>query len=307
MTDTLKKKKKAKYSLTDLDVFEVSLVSKPAIGVKYIMTKSAEKPIDDKLHTSVPTEVKIETIAGTSPAEGVNSMNEKLQELLKSAGLELDETTAGALGVLLTPEFKEAVPDELFQSIYKEAGYEVPEIEVEKEVIKEVFIEKTVDPEPVIDSKEEVLKGFTPAQMVLFKEQEEKAKLATEVAEKALKTAEAERSARKNREYIEKATLNYSALPAKAEDLGPVLKAIDEKLEASEAKVVLSMFKAAGEALVASKQLEEIGEGGDGAGDKPADWLDAATALVEKGDFKTRGEAVEHLMSKQPELFMGGN
>jgi hypothetical protein len=316
MSDT-RKKKKAKYELKDLDVFEVSLVSTPAIGKTYLMTKAADTGVlIESTNEDVSTENNNE--AGTTPAIGVETMNEKLAELLKSAELELDESIAGALDTILSPEFKEAVSDEIMQDIYKLAEYEVPkeevvkEVEVEKEVIKEVEVEKIVEvekeatPEPE-DDKEEILKGLDDKARALFEELNEKVELTQKTAAKLAEDAEKERQAKLEGEFKQIAANDYKALPFNADDLGPVLKAIDEKLDEKEAEVVLSVFKSADEALTESPQLEEVGagDGGDNVIDtsEPA-WVNEANKLVETEKFKTFAQATEHLVRNEPKLFL---
>ena len=305
-TEKSKKKRKAQYILSDLDVFEVSLVSSPAIGRKYIMTKSADAGV---LNEGINTEVDTTNQAGPSPAKlGVTSMHETLQKLLKSAELELDEAYAGALSIVLDPKFKDSVPVELMQDIYKEAGYEVPKETVEVEVIKEV--EKIVEVEksiPPTEPKEEVLKGLSPEAQVIFKEQEAKIERAEKSAAKAFETAEAERNARVTREYIEKA-VKYKELPYTAEALGPVLKSIAENLSEDDAKVVLEVFRAGSEAIVTSGQLEEKGvanTGAKGADAAKPEYIVKAEKLVADKQFPTRELAVAHLYKTEPKLFEG--
>jgi hypothetical protein len=193
--------------------------------------------------------------------------------------------------------------DELMLDIYKEAGYEVPTETVEVEVIKEVTVEvekSTEEPEVETDSQEEVLKGLSDAQVALFKEQEDKLRIAKEAAEKAHEIAVAERDARKEREYVAKAAEEYKELPYKAEEFGPVLRAIEENLDEATQEIIKGVFKTAQETIVASKQLEEIGQPGSDDGD--ADWVSRVAKMVESGEY-TRGNAIEHLMRTEPKLF----
>lgn len=314
--NTTEKKKKAKYELSDLDVFEISLVSKPAIGRTYLMTKAA-----DTVGDVVDTESSVsesETEAGTSPAtEGEKVMNEKLTELLKSAELELDEAFAGALNTMLSPEFKEAVPIEIMTEIYKLAEYEIPkeeievvkEVEVEKIVEKIVEVEKATEPTPE-DDKEEVLKGLTPEAQALFKEISEKAELLQKAAAELAAKSEEERQARLEQEFVQKAAESYKHLPFKADELGPVLKSISDKLDEKEAETVLGIFTSADEALKDSDQLEEVGVSDTGEEttintSEPA-WLRKAKELVAKGDFDNVPKATEHLVRAEPKLFLEG-
>ena len=308
MSDTeLLKKRKPKYKLEDLDVFEVSLVSKPAIGVKYIMTKSADTPVLEEVaedSSSVETETVEVTQEETSTEETV-PMNEKLQELLKGAELELTDEQIAALDALFA--MKEAgLPEALMLGIYKEAGYEVPtetvEVKIEVPVEVEKSEESTEEPEVEADSQEEVLKGLSDAQVALFKEQEERLQIAKEAAEKAHEIAVAERDARVAREYVAKAAEEYKEFPYKAEEFGPVLRAIEENLDEATQKIVKSVFITAKEAIVASKQMEEVGQPG---GEGEADWTIRVAKALESGEFKNRGEAIEHLMRTEPKLFYG--
>jgi hypothetical protein len=304
-TEILKRKKKPKYKLEDLDVFEVSLVSKPAIGVKYIMTKSAESPVLSGVAEDDSSSVETETVEveETSTEETV-PMNEKLQELLKGAELELTDEQIAALDAMFA--MKEAgLTEELMLGIYKEAGYEVPTETVEVEVKVEVPVEvekseeSTEEPEVETDSQEEVLKGLSDAQVALFKEQEDKLRIAKEAAEKAHEIAVAERDARKEREFVAKAA-EYNELPYKAEEFGPVLRAIEDNLDEATQEIIKGVFKSAQEAILASKQLEELGQPGSEEGE--ADWVSRVAKMVESGEYN-RGDAIEHLMRTEPKLF----
>lgn len=309
MSDTeLLKKRKPKYKLEDLDVFEVSLVSKPAIGVKYIMTKSADTPVLEEVaedSSSVETEIVEVTQEETTTEETV-PMNEKLQELLKGAELELTDEQVAALDAMFA--MKEAgITNELMLGIFKEAGYEVPTETVEVEKIVEVPVEveksekSTEEPAEETNSKEEVLKGLSDAQVMLFKEQEEKLRIAKEAAEKAHEIAVAERDARKEREYVSKAADEYKELPYKAVEFGPVLRAIEENLDEATQEIIKSVFMAAQDAIVASKQMEELGQPGSEEGE--ADWITRVAKMVESGEYSNRGDAIEHLMRTEPKLF----
>jgi hypothetical protein len=300
MSDTELEKRKPKYKLEDLDVFEVSLVSKPAIGVKYIMTKSAETLVLEEVAETDSSSVETETVEVVETSKETVPMNEKLQELLKGAELELDEKQIEVLDALFT--LKEAgITQELMLGIYKEAGYEVPTetVEVKVEVPVEVEKEETTEEPEVEDKKEEVLKGLSDEQVALFKEQEDKLQIAKDAAEKAHEIAVSEREARKDKEFVAKAADEYSELPYKAEEFGPVLKAIDT-LDEETQTVIKGVFTAAQEAIVASKQLEEIGQPGSEEG---GDWIDRVAKMVETGEFKNRGDAIEHLMRTEPKLF----
>lgn len=407
MKRIMTEKKKAKYRLSDLEVKEVSLVGRPAIGKTYLLTKAADSVglelNDEDLEQSlqengIDTTEKAETKreqgydfpaaafayvpdpsktsswklrlwetptkkvtrrqvgmavaalgkgfrgkkvqipsgdiakvkakvraawrsvhesgeelpavlkeAGTVPVDnlGVENMNEKLVELLKSVELsdEIREALAGAMDTIVNSE----VPVEIMKGFYDLAGYEVPtkEVEVVKEVevekIVEVPVEKEEEPE-----KEEVLKGLDPKVLALFKENETRAERAEKAAAEAFKAAEAEKDARINKEYIQKAAEKFDYLSIEADKLGPVLKAMDEKLSEEEREVLKSVFETAKGALTLSRQDEEFGTAVAKGDTTLPEWEKKAKAMVEKGEAKTAEQAVAKLVETNPELFPGG-
>ena len=302
-------KKNPDNILEDIRVFEVSLVSKPAIYRKYLLTKAAngsEIEIEDGTEEEV-----LQTVgktAGNPPANiGVNSMNEKLQELLKSAELsdEAREAITGALETLISN--KEAVPADTMKSFYELAGYEVPEKIVEKvvEKIVEVEVEKAAP-----ESKDEtILKGLDADKRTMFetllKERDDAISLAQKSAEEAQKVAAQEKELRIQKEFAAVATKEYPNLPEKdGVVLGNVLKAINEKLAKEEADYVCGIFGAAQASIIASKQFDQIGSPADGD-DKDYDAKAQAIAkqMVEKGEAKSVDEAIANLYDSQQELF----
>ncbi|MHC4413610.1 MAG: hypothetical protein ACYSW6_11700 [Planctomycetota bacterium] len=318
------KKRKAKFKLEDLSVAEVSLVSKPAIGRTYLLTKSAD-PIDELVAAEDNTVLIKNNIeegltnvkskqAGTVPADiGVNAMNEKLLELLKSVeSEEVREALTGAMETILTN--KEAVPEDIMKSFYELAGYEIPTVEkeVEKEVIKEVEVEKIVEKiveveKSAEDPKEAVLKGLTPEALALFKEQQDKIEKAEAAEKEAVEKAAAEEQARISQEFIQKAADNWKTLPFTSEEFGPVLKAVEEKLDESETKAVMKVFEVAKGAFEATNQDQEFGNAGNSNGSKNAsepDWAIKAKAMVEKKEASSFSQAVSKLYDNEPKLFM---
>lgn len=294
MTDT-KKKKKADYILSDLTVKEVSLVDRAAIGRTFLLTKAA-----DTLEGLPITED-----AGTTPADnvGVERMNENLVKLLESLELSDEDRNAltGAMDTILNSE----VPAETMKSFYGLGGYEVPkeEVEVIKEVEVEKIVEKIVEKPAEVDESTEVLKGLSDEQQVIFKEQEQRIERAEKAAEAATDLAKVEKAARILRDYVEKAA-NYPGLPFEPEALGPVLKAVDEKLDEGEAEVVLKIFTVAKETIALTKQDEEIGSGAaDESGPEPK-YMKRAKEMVEAGEASDVEHATAVLYKSEPELFL---
>ena len=302
------KQKKAKFLLEDLDVREVSLVSKPAIGRTYLLTKAAEDSTNELLLEESADNTET-TEAGTPPATmGVDTMNEQLVELLKSVELD-DEARAaitGALDIILSN--KGTVPVEVMKSFYVLVGYEVPQEIVEKEKIVEKIVEVEKAVETTVDDKEEILKGLDDRTVALFKDQEKRIEQAETAIKAAEKAAKAEKDARVAKDFVQKAAKDYPTLPVTAETLGPVLKAISEKLNEAEGKVVLDIFNTAKEVATITKQDTELGISGAGSGDVTTDepqYVKKAKAMVEKGEAETEAQAISKLYSTEPTLFMG--
>jgi hypothetical protein len=306
----VKKKKSPDNSLEDINVFEVSLVSKPAIGRKYLLTKAAEG-IALEVDGTEEEQEAVETVAGTPPAnEGVNSMKEKLIELLKNAELsdEARDAITGAMETLISN--KGAVSEDVMKSFYEIAGYAIPEKIVEKEVEKIVEVE--VEKPTSAEGNEEVFKGMDDESRARFeailKERDDKIEAAQKAADDAKKSADEERDLRVEKEFVQKAMKDYPHLP-EVEKIGKVLKAIKEKLDEEDAEFVSGIFANAEKSIVEAKQFEQVGSGGAGANetttgsgtDDKAQKL--AAQMVEKGDFKSVDAAIAHLFDTQPKLF----
>lgn len=243
--------------------------------------------------------------AGTVPAEtGVNAMDEKLLELLKSVeSEEIREALTGAFNTII--ENKETVPEDIMKGFYELAGYELPTIEKEVEVVKEVEVEKIVEVEkPVEPPEEDIFKDADPKILELFKGEKAKREAAeAEVEKSKVEKAEAE-NARIAQEYVQKAE-DWGELGFEKEALGPVLRAVNEKLSEDESKAVMKVFEQAKGVATLTKQDEEFGvAGGDekGNSDEPKYEI-KAKAMVEKGEAKTRQQAVAILARTEPELF----
>ncbi len=310
----MSKKTKPDNILSDIRVFEVSLVSKPAIHRNYLLTKAADgSAIEVEGGLELEEEV-LQTVgktAGKSPAnQGVNSMNEKLQELLKSAELsdEAREAVTGAMETLISN--KETVSADAMKGFYELAGYVVPEKIVEKEKIVEVKVE--VEKPTTETADETIMKGIKDDDArakfeTLLKERDDAISLAQKSAEEAQKTAAEEKELRIQKEFAAEATKEYPNLPEKdGVSLGSVLKAIDEKLTKDDAEYVRGIFGAAQASIITSKQFKQVGSPADGDGkDYDAKAQAIAKQMVEKGEAKSVDAAIADLFDspRQQELF----
>lgn len=138
-----------------------------------------------------------------------------------------------------------------------------------------------------------------PTVEALWKQNEEAVRKAADL-ERILNE---ERDQRLTREYIAKAA-EFTSLPVKAEEFGPVLKAVAEKAPEEYAKIE-SLLKAANEQLRQASLFAEVGKSGAGAGGSAWAKIEAAAAsLVQKADGRmTREQAIAEVMQFQPELY----
>lgn len=121
-------------------------------------------------------------------------------------------------------------------------------------------------------------------------------------AEEAEKVAKAEHDARVTKEFIEKAA-GYSHLPMKAEEFGPVLKALAEKAPDEFAKIE-AVLKTAEEQVATANLFGEAGRSGGAVGaDTFAKIETVAKGLVEKGLAKTMPEAIAKAAEMHPDLY----
>ena len=146
-----------------------------------------------------------------------------------------------------------------------------------------------------------VPEAVRPAIEALWKENEAITKRAIE----AEKVAKEERDKRVLKEYVEKAAAELADLPgAKAEDLGAVLKGIEEKDPALYAKLY-PVLKASSEAIAKGQLFAELGRGGGApvAGSATEKVMQMVAGIVQKDAKATSAEAMGKVMAEHPELY----
>lgn len=144
---------------------------------------------------------------------------------------------------------------------------------------------------------EELSKAVTEAdrQKAIAKAMDEVSK-AQEEARQAREWAQAEREARLTTEYIGKAA-EYN-LPVAPEVLGPILKSIDEKLDADESEVLKELLASVGDSL-----FNEIGYVGESSNSSVLDTVNAyAAEMIGKSDI-TREQALTAMFEANPEAY----
>lgn len=144
---------------------------------------------------------------------------------------------------------------------------------------------------------EELSKAVTEAdrQKAIAKAMDEVSKAQAEARE-AREWALAEREARLTTEYIGKAA--EFNLPVAPEVLGPILKSIDEKLDADEAEVLKELLASVGDSL-----FNEIGYVGESSNSSVLDTVNAyAAEMIGKSDL-TREQALTAMFEANPEAY----
>jgi hypothetical protein len=298
--DNISKQDKPKYRLEDLDVFEVSLVSKPANKRKFLMWKSADETEEN---SSADSSAVLKEDSNMSEEilkalEGEFADGEKLQATLKEAEVsEKGIEAATAIARILT-----AFKDELPENLPLFLGYPEPEpkvIEKEVEKIVEVEVEKKEKTED--EKKAEVLKGVEDpeARAEIEKIWESNKALAEKQADLE-KTLKAEQEAKEIKEFVEKAEKAFEHLPAKAEEIGPALRMLKNAGDEQFA-LIERLLLAGNEAIMKAK--EAAGGPGD---DKPkatyTELVAKAEEMISKGEAKTVAQAITKMVTADPSL-----
>lgn len=122
-------------------------------------------------------------------------------------------------------------------------------------------------------------------------------------AEEAETIAKTERDFRLNQEYIAKARSMVN-LPVAADEFGPVLKRLHDRMEAEDVEVIEKALRAANETIAEAGTFTEIGKRG-GQGFEAVSKLDSkAKELVEKSDEPLSMEqARAQVMESDPSLY----
>jgi hypothetical protein len=147
-----------------------------------------------------------------------------------------------------------------------------------------------------VESDEDIMKSADPAIVEIVKAAEERAEAAESIAK-------AERDFRLEREFVAKAeTLDNLAVDA--EEFGPVLKAAAEVLDESVLDAVMTVLKAANDALGESGLFTEVGKSSSFEGDNAIGSIEKAAARIREEDSGlTHAQAVAKAVEADPSLY----
>ena len=280
------------FLLSDLDVFEVSLVNKPANGRAFYMTKSADKEsaMDEKILAI------IETPASNEAAFDAIIQKEEMSE---------DAVRAVRAALRLLDAFKDEIPSDTLNGLADAAGMDRHEEEVDPEKGYASLGQGDEQDNKSADAlkSEELPEEIRPAIEALWKSNDEYASRVSEL-EIILKTERDERLTKAETERISK---SYGHVPgadaAKVADLlidirkatpDPAV-AIEELLAATEQAMVAKSEGAFEETGVSTTEVISGSAWGRIEG--------KANELVSKGAAPNRAKAIDKVLTDHPELY----
>lgn len=257
--------------LRDLDVTTVSLVDRAAVR--------------DSTNKSEPMRLLLWKREGDPTPEGGTMTEQEMRAAVEKAERETTELR------------KQLEEQTTLKADLQKAQDEIAELK------------KTADPEKPEPAKldksqlaPEVREALEKAEQ-REKEANERIAKAEKDASDAAELAKAERDTRLTREFVAKAQ-TYTALPVNAEEFGPVLKSVSEKLTKEEAEAIDTLLKAANEQVAKSELFKEQGAGGTA----PKDGTAAAEVTrkaeeLRKSDSKlTLDKAMDRVMRDDRDL-----
>jgi hypothetical protein len=157
-----------------------------------------------------------------------------------------------------SPEGGSMTEAELTAALQK-AEQERDELAAKVEKLEKKLAKKDKDEKPA-----EVNKAELPAEVreALEKAEAERDAL-KKSAEEAAELAKAERDLRVTREFVAKAEAEFPHVAQGADEFGPLLKSMSEKLSEEEFEAVTKRFRAANEQIKTSNLLKQFGQDGE--------------------------------------------
>jgi hypothetical protein len=294
------------YLLRDLDVFEVSLVRKPANGRPFYLTKAADKdakPMDEKILAVLE-----------QPAEN----EAKLEAVLKEEMSE-DAVRAVRAALRLLDAFKDEIPSDTLAGLADAAGMDAmmerkmdhgdmdkgEHMDKGKDMDKgygRMYKEDQATPEDVLKSAD-IPEDLRPTLEALWKSNEEHAKRVSEL-ENVLKS---ERDERLHKAETERVSKSFGHVPGvDASKVASLLIGI-RKSAPEDADAIEDLLAASERAMVAKESgaFEETGSSSTEATSGSA-WgriEGMAKELVTKGDEPNRAKAIDTVLTQNPELY----
>lgn len=295
MSETKSKRadRRRTYILSDLDVFEVSLVNKPANGRSFYMTKNAdekESTMDEKLLAI------LETPAANEAAFDAVIQKEELSE---------DAVRAVRAALRLLDAFRDEIPSDTLNGLADAAGMDRFEEETNPEK-EDDDMDKgygKMRKEDDILKSADLPEELKPHLEQLWKSNEEYAARVSDL-ENVLK---AERDERLTKAETERVSKSFGHVPgADAGKVADLLIAV-RKGNPEHADAIEELLSATEKAMVAKNDgaFEETGVSNTEVTSGSA-WgriEGKADDLVQKGDFANRAKAIDKVLTDNPDLY----
>ena len=298
MSETKSKRadRRKTYILSDLDVFEVSLVSKPANGRSFYMTKNADEEsytMDEKLLAI------LETPAANEAA---------FDAVIEKAEHELSEDAVRAVraALRLLDAFRDEIPSDTLNGLADAAGMDRFEEMNNPEKGHGMYDDMKKDAEPeeadVIKSAD-LPEELRPTIEAIWKSNQEYAARVSEL-ENVLKSERDERLVKAETERVSK---SYGHVPgAEAHKVADLLIAV-RKGSPEHAEAIEELLSATEKAMVAKQDgaFEETGVSTTEVTSGSA-WgriEGKAEELVQKGEAQNRAKAIDQVLTDNPELY----
>lgn len=274
----------AQYALRDSIK---SILADPNTTDKVSAVNQALTDFSSVVSGSISNALNTLSVAGANN----NGTGGQVPTIKSEEGRSMEENT------VLTAEVLKGLPQEVQDEITKlmdQAG-QVTDLQKQVNDLKEQ-IEKSKGQEDGGEGEgEDLFKGMTPEQRAFFKKQQEK-------VEAAEKMAKAEKEARLNKEFIQKAA-EFDGLAVKAEELGPVLKAASESLSEEQFAKLEEVLKGASNAIKTGEVFKEVGSGEAGSS-SVWDEIQKKAEELRKEDTSLSKEAAEtRVLEENPDLY----
>lgn len=155
-------------------------------------------------------------------------------------------------------------------------------------------LKKGAQPSSSTSPEDDIFKGMSPAAKELVMKLQKQAKEAEELAK-------AEKEARLNREFVTKAA-ELKGLNVKADEFGPVLKAVAEKCPEQFEKLE-AVLKTASNAILTGEVLKEVGSSGSSSG-SAWDKIEKKAEELLKGETSlSKEQAISKVIQQEPQLY----
>lgn len=291
-------KKKKRFDLSDVTTREVSLVDRGAVGVDFLILKQEKGAgiMNEEILKAIDKIIKGDFAGDTQVDELLKAMDEKVRGAVKAA-------------LRLLSAHKDALPGDVFSKLAGLAGYGYadPKEKGEKYPYKEKYpgVKKAVleAAGEAWDKVADVFKSFETETVEI-----QKASESPEVV--ALKKQLSDRDAliKKHTEEIRKSEFVKKAEAlkhiGKADEVGPLMMAIEDKLEKADSEKINTLLKSVNEQIEKGNVFGENGSSNKPSGSNAyAEIQKMADVKIKDNPKLSAAEARTLVMRENPDLY----